>query len=156
MQMSIDPQPWVNCIIKFMHYRQIVSRILIALVAFWNILAGVQFIANPKGYAPGFALPGYPGELAVQAVGLLFIMWTIPYLFAFIDPTKNRLLMLAIVVAQSIGVIGEIRILLNFPADLAFIRDNILRFLIFDGSGLILLLFAFLLSKPIKGLGAGT
>lgn len=127
--------------------RCILSRFLIAIVAFWNILAGLTFFLAPSKFAVSYELSGIPGNTAVQAVGLLFIMWTVPYLFTIVDPCKYKILLASIITAQAIGVLGELLVISQIPATNHTLRISSQRFLIFDSIGLILLLGAAFLAR---------
>lgn len=130
--------------------RRAIASLFILFVAAWNIQAGIQFLVNPEKYSWGFYLTGYAAEKAVQGVGLLFIMWTVPYLFAAIRPDMERLLLFACITAQTVGVIGEALILSSIPTDFPAMQFTISRFLIFDAAGILFLLSAYLLTRPLK------
>ena len=90
----------------------------------------------------GFGLEGVVGEQMVRALGLLFVMWNVPYAFALADPFKHRVSLIEAVSMQAIGLVGESAILLlggPFPAP---IPETITRFIVFDGIGLLLLVVA--------------
>ena len=120
-----------------------ISRTLIALVAAWNLQAALVFILWPERFMHGFELTGIPGTVAVRGTGILFLMWNVPYLVALWHPSKYRLILGIAVVMQLVGLVGESIILLALPDGHALLHASILRFIIFDGSGLMLLIFAF-------------
>jgi hypothetical protein len=115
------------------------ARLLIALVTIWNLQAALVFILWPERFAPGFELTGGPGVAAVRGTGILFMMWNVPYLVALWHPRKYRLALGMALAMQSIGLVGESLILLTLPDGHAFLRASILRFITFDGVGLLLL-----------------
>lgn len=78
----------------------------------------------------------------IQGFGLLFVMWTIPYLVALLDPIKHSASLLEAVLMQAIGVIGESLLLMNVPKTYIHLHASVIRFIIFDGGGLVLLLIA--------------
>jgi len=119
-----------------------VARLLIGLVAAWNVQAALSFILDPAAYAPGFELAGIPGAAAVRGIGILFLMWNVPYLAALWQPVRYRLALVLAGLMQAIGFIGESAIWLTLPAEHFTLRASILRFITFDGIGLILLLAA--------------
>jgi hypothetical protein len=123
----------------------IIARILIGVVAFLNLQAAVFFIFNPGGYAPGFELAGVPGEAMVQGMGVLFLMWNIPYIFALVNPLRHFVSLIEAVIMQGIGVFGESVLLLTRKGEHPQIHASVLRFIIFDGGGLLFLLAALLL-----------
>lgn len=79
----------------------------------------------------------------VRSLGLLFLMWNIPYFFALLRPFLWRICLICAVIQQAVGLIGEILIRAG-SAD-PVIRASILRFIQFDAAGLVLLLAALIL-----------
>ncbi len=84
-----------------------VSRTLICAVTFSNLLAAFQFMLRPNIYAPGFELQGESGTAAIQGMGLLFLMWNVPYIVALLHPFKHSISLIEAVAMQTIGVVGE-------------------------------------------------
>jgi hypothetical protein len=123
------------------------ARGLIALVTAWNLQAALVFILWPDRFAPGFELTGVPGAAAVRGTGILFVMWNVPYLVALWHPRKYRLVLGIILVMQFVGLIGESLILFTLPDGYVLLSTSILRFIIFDGSGWILLAATFWLVR---------
>jgi hypothetical protein len=119
------------------------TRLLIAIVTAWNLQAALVFILQPEGFMHNFELNGVPGAAAVRGTGILFVMWNVPYLVALWNPRKYFLALRISIVMQSVGLVGESFILLTLPDGHATLSESILRFIIFDGSGLILLVVAF-------------
>jgi hypothetical protein len=123
------------------------SRLLIAIVTAWNLQAALVFILWPERFAPGFELSGVPGAAAVRGTGILFVMWNVPYLVALWNPRKYRLALGIALVMQFIGLVGESLILFMLPEGHALLSTSIIRFIAFDGSGLLLLVAAFWLVR---------
>jgi hypothetical protein len=123
------------------------ARVLIAVVTVWNLQAAVVFMLWPQVYAPGFMLTGVPGEAAIRGVGVLFLMWNIPYLVAVWHPLRNRLALQLAVAMQITGVVSEILIYMTLPGDYAVLRASILRFTAFDLAGALLLAAAYALTR---------
>lgn len=119
------------------------SRLLIAIVTAWNLQAALVFILWPERFASGFELTGVSGAAAVRGTGILFVMWNVPYLVALWHPRKYRLALGIALVMQFIGLVGESLILFTLPDGYALLSASITRFIVFDGSGLILLFGAF-------------
>ncbi|KAF0110178.1 MAG: hypothetical protein FD147_1799, partial [Chloroflexi bacterium] len=94
-----------------------VARVLIGIVTFLNLQAAATFLFNPADYAPAFELNGAPGVAMVRGVGLLFIMWNIPYLVALINPIRHFVSFVEAVIMQAIGVLGESTILWSLQGD---------------------------------------
>jgi hypothetical protein len=119
-----------------------ISRSLIATVVFINLMAAIEFMAQPQVYAPGFELEGEPGAAMIQGMGLLFLMWNVPYLVALLHPAKHFVSLIESVAMQAIGVAGESALLLTLPGSHPQIQSSVTRFILFDGGGLIFLLAA--------------
>ena len=119
------------------------ARLLIAIVTGWNLQAALVFILWPERFMHGFELTGVPGAVAVRGTGILFVMWNVPYLVALWHPRKYRLVLGIMMVMQFVGLVGESLILFTLPHGHALLSTSITRFIIFDGSGLILLLGAY-------------
>ncbi len=123
------------------------ARLLIGLVFFFNVQCAIVFLAAPQLYATSFELSGPPGEGALRGLGLLFLMWNVPYAVALWNPARQRASLYEAVAMQAIGVVGETLLLLTFPSGHTAIRASVGRFILFDGSGLVLLVLAALLAK---------
>lgn len=119
------------------------ARLLIAIVTGWNLQAALIFILWPERFMGVFELTGVPGAAAVRGTGILFVMWNVPYLVALWHPFKYRLLVGITAMMQLVGLVGESLILFTLPDGHALLSTSITRFIIFDGSGLILLLGAY-------------
>jgi hypothetical protein len=118
------------------------ARALIGAVILWNVQCAVAFLAAPGIYAPGFELGGPAGEAMVRGVGLLFLMWNVPYLVALLQPVRHRTSLYEAIAMQAIGLAGESLILWTLGAGHSPARDTVLRFIAFDGAGLALLALA--------------
>jgi hypothetical protein len=126
------------------------ARLLIAVVVGWNLQCALVFFLNPGRFAPGFELAGVPGEAAVRGTAVLFVMWNVPYLAALWHPRRQRISLWEALVMQAIGVTGESLILAWLPAGHADLHTAILRFVLFDAAGLVLLAAALLLVREIQ------
>ena len=121
------------------------ARILVGTVFIINVQSALVFYENPGGFAPMYELTGIPGQAAIQGFAILFMMWNVPYVFALINPIKYRVSHYEAIIMQCIGLVGESLIYCSLPIDYTILRNSILRFIIFDGAGLIALIFAALL-----------
>ncbi len=119
-----------------------VSRLLIAIVLFWNLQAAFYFMLSPQNYVASFQLEGVPGKAAIMGIGILFLMWQVPYILALLHPVRFRVSLLEAVIMQSIGFVAETGLLFSIPMEYQQLRSSILRFIIFDGAGLLLLIGA--------------
>ncbi|WP_322509764.1 hypothetical protein [Anaerolinea sp.] len=127
--------------------RKIATRFLIGLVFFWNIQAAIVFLAFPREYLSSFMLSGKVGEKVIQSWGILFIMWNIPYFMAMLNPEKERGLVLACLLMQLVGVVGETFLYVDLSEQFFTVKQSILRFIVFDGAGLLFLFIAWWLSR---------
>lgn len=128
----------------------VIARVMIGLVTFFNLQCAFYFMFRPADYAPGFELSGVPGSAVIQGMGLLFLMWNIPYLFALVNPLKHFVSLIEAVIMQAVGVVGETILLLVLKGEHPLIKASVLRFILFDGAGLILLIIALLLVLRVK------
>lgn len=126
------------------------SRALIALVLFSNLLAAVLFLARPQDYLAAYELTGPVGVTVVQGVGLLFVMWNVPYAVALVHPVRFRVSLLEAIAMQTIAVIGETLIRGSIPMAHGALRGSLQRFIVFDVVGLALLLLAFWISRDSR------
>jgi uncharacterized membrane-anchored protein YitT (DUF2179 family) len=122
--------------------RRWLARILIGLVFIFNVECALVFLWAPQNYTASFELLGSTGEAMLRGIGLLFLMWNVPYFFAAWQPIKNRLSVIECLLMQAMGVAGESLILWSLPGVHSTLHTSMLRFIIFDSSGLILLCLA--------------
>ncbi len=119
-----------------------IGRFLIGLVLTINLQCVLSFLFAPGCYAPAFELSGYPGIAALKGLGVLFLMWNIPYITAFIHPTRFRTSLYEAIVMQTIGLTGEAFITLSVPPSSQILINSLQRFIFFDAAGLICLITA--------------
>jgi len=119
-----------------------IGRALIGIVLSWNVECALSFLISPKDYTPAFGLAGAPADVALRGIGVLFLMWNIPYLVALLQPRRHRLSLYEAVAMQAIGFSGESLLFLSLPVDYPMVRASIARFLLFDGAGLVILLLS--------------
>ena len=82
------------------------------------------------------------GDAVIRGFGVLFLMWTIPYLVAAFHPQRHFTSLVEAVIMQAIGVTGESLILLLLPKEHITLTASVTRFIYFDAAGLIILLVA--------------
>jgi hypothetical protein len=111
-------------------------------VILWNVQCGIAFLVAPATYAPGFELSGPAGEAMVRGLGVLFLMWNVPYFVALLHPVRHRTSLHEAVAMQAIGLAGESLILWSLGSGHPAASSTMLRFIAFDGAGLVLLLLA--------------
>ena len=119
-----------------------ISRVLIGAVILWNVQCAIAFLAAPGTYAPGVELAGPAGEAMVRGLGVLFLMWNVPYVVALLHPVRHRTSLYEAVAMQTIGLAGESLILWSLGAGHPAVSSTVLRFIAFDGAGLMLLALA--------------
>ncbi len=120
-------------------------RLLIGLVLFVNIQCALAFLCQPAKYAPSFELEGDISETMLRGMGVLFLMWNVPYALAAWHPRRHRTSLLEALAMQAIGLLGETALLLLLPPGHEPLRATATRFIVFDGLGLVFLLGAVLL-----------
>ena len=118
------------------------ARGFIALVLVSNLAAAIPFVCRPERFVGAFELAGVPGRAAVMGVGLLFVMWQVPYAFALAHPGRHWISVVEAVLMQLIGLGGETWLLSRIPLEHANLRGSILRFILFDALGALCLLAA--------------
>ncbi len=127
-----------------------ITSLLIGLVLLWNLQAALVFIIYPYPYIPSFQLEGNSGRVMVQGLGILFLMWNIPYFFACWNPLRYRISLIEANLMQLIGLVGETLLRTSLPPNEVTLRATASRFILFDGAGLLLLLIALWITRPLK------
>lgn len=127
-----------------------IIRALITPVVFFNLQCSYEFLVHSQRYAPSFDLNKTTGAFMIQGLGLLFLMWNIPYLTALIDPIRHTTSLTEAVIMQAIGAVGETILLLNIPTEYQNLQASVIRFIYFDAGGLLILLAAWLFRRRIK------
>lgn len=125
--------------------RQWIARVLIGLVLGMNLACALDFIARPKLYLSSYELSGEVGRAVIIGYGILFLMWQVPYFFALYHPGKFRVSLIQAILMQTIGFVGEGLLLRTISSGNAVLRGSVLRFIWFDGGGLVLLIIALIL-----------
>ena len=131
-------------------------RALIGGVTFWNLLAAFQFLIAPELYSAGFELSGAAGLSLVRGMGVLFVMWNVPYVAALINPARNRTSLVEAVIMQVIGFVGESVLKFTLTGFHPVLQQTVSRFMLFDGAGVVLLALAWALglkrsARPSQG-----
>lgn len=120
------------------------ARIAVFLVFVINVQCALSFLFFPELYIEAYELSGLSGEVALQGIAVAFLMWNATYPLVIIDPEKYRTLYGVVLAQQLIGLVGESAILLSIPEGHIALSASILRFIAFDGAGLILMGLAFI------------
>jgi hypothetical protein len=129
------------------------ARLVLLAVLIANLSAAIPYVLRPADYAAAFELNGTPGEAAVRGLGILFLMWAVPFIPAVIHPIRYRVAFAIVLAMQVIGLIGESLMLMTLPAGHEALRATGLRFIAFDGVGLVVLLIAYTCTcaDPLRG-----
>lgn len=127
-----------------------ISRALIGFVFIINVQSALAFIIFPGNYAPSFEISGDIGESVIRSLGVLFLMWNVPYGVALWNPVRFRISLYEAVGMQSIGLLGETLIYAALPVSYVLARSSIMRFVLFDALGLLALLAAVWISRSEK------
>ena len=124
------------------------SQLFVGGVFAWNVQCALAFLFWPAAFAPGFEFTGATGEAVVRSIGVLFLMWNVPYGVAMWHPGRHRVALLEALVMQAIGLVGESWIYSTLPAvEHTVVRQSLARFIVFDAIGLAALLLAAWLSR---------
>jgi hypothetical protein len=115
------------------------ARLAVGVVFFFNVTCALAFIARPGLYAPGFECEGVAGQVIVRGFGILFLMWNATYPPVLLRPARERTLFGVIVAQQAIGLLGEMWMWLTLPPGHDALWRTGLRFILFDGVGLLAL-----------------
>jgi len=113
------------------------ARLVVGTVFFLNVTCALAFIARPERYTPGFEVGGTPGRTLVRGIGFLFLMWNATYPPVLARPDRHRTLFMVILIQQAIGLGGETWMWATLPAGHAALQATGLRFIAFDGAGLV-------------------
>jgi len=136
--------------------RRVAVRLPIAAVLSWNLQCALCFLISAERYAPAFELEGVVGAAMVRSLGLLFIMWNVPYAVALIHPWRHRTSLIEALIMQTIGLLGELWLLWRMPPGHEDLRSTVWRFVVFDGAGVPLLILALWLvrktTRRVEGL----
>lgn len=125
------------------------ARVAVAAVCAWNLSAAVPFVLAPARYAPAFEVGGVGGEALVRGMGILFLMWQVPFLPVIWDPGGHRACFLVILAMQTMGLAGELGMLATLPGGHEALRATAARFIAFDAAGLALLAVAYALTRKV-------
>ena len=130
------------------------ARVAFAAVFVVNVMCALQFVLVPGDFAGAYELggAGVAGEAAVRGIGIAFLMWNATYPAFIVAPMRFRVLGWVILAQQAIGLVGESLLLAGLPAGHDVLAASVVRFIAFDGAGLVLMgvAFAVLLARVRK------
>lgn len=120
------------------------ARAVVGIVFAVNVWCALSYILQPQVYSGNFELTSLPGEIVMQSFGILFLMWNATYPPVMLRPNTHRTLFSIILVQQCIGLAGETWLLFKLPAGHPALYSTGLRFIVFDGVGLLMMGAAFI------------
>ena len=105
----------------------------------------LSFAFAPADFAGAYELgsAGVAGQAAVRGIGIAFLMWNATYPAFIVAPQRFRVLGWVILAQQAIGLVGESLLFATLPAGHDVLASSVLRFIAFDGAGLVLMGIAF-------------
>ena len=121
------------------------ARIVVGGVFIVNVVCALSFIIWPERYVSGFELSGVAGTTTVRGLGILFLMWNATYPPVVLRPARHKTLFAVVLAQQTIGLVGEVWLLLTLPAGHAALSETGRRFIIFDAVGLVLMSIAYIM-----------
>lgn len=116
-----------------------IVRIAFAAVFAVNVQCALSFAFAPGDYAAAYELSGVAGEAAVRGIGIAFLMWNVTYPAFIVAPDRFRVLGWVILAQQLVGLVGESMLLFLLPAGHDVLAASVVRFIAFDGGGLVLM-----------------
>jgi hypothetical protein len=131
------------------------ARIAVLIVFILNVMCAIQFIADPMRNAAAYGLPATQESAAMVAgLGVAFLMWNVTYPAVICSPRRFRALYVVVLIQQLVGLVGESFIwwrLIDAGLGSGLMAAGIMRFVVFDAGGLIIMLAAFIvLSAAIR------
>ncbi|MCL1797397.1 MAG: hypothetical protein FWG24_03690 [Eggerthellaceae bacterium] len=130
------------------------ARLAVFVVFFGNVQCALSFLFFPQNYAHGFELSGVAGIAAIQGIGVAFLMWNATYPLVIVNPLRYRILYVVVLVQQLIGLLGESYILSTIDVSHLLLRESIVRFIVFDACGLVVMALAFVALLAITKRGS--
>ncbi len=127
--------------------RQWLARAALMAVLLANLSAAIPYVARPADYVAAYELTGTPGEVIVRGLGILFLMWAVPFVPAILQPTRNRVAFTCVLAMQVIGLAGESLMMATLPPGHDTLSATGWRFIAFDGAGLVLLSLGYLVTQ---------
>lgn len=153
MQTTNNPSPTLpKAVSKSSQQALWCTRIVFGLVFIINVQCALQFVFTPDTYVGAYELEGISGIIALQGMGIAFLMWNATYPFFITHPIKWRVIGIIILIQQAIGLIGESLLLAWLPSGHDILATSIQRFIFFDGIGLLAMTVAYfvLIKKALR------
>lgn len=123
----------------------LLCRLVVGMVFAWNLSAAIPFVVNPAAYTVGFQVAdcGIGGEVLVRGLGIAFLMWQVPFIPVIWNPGRQQTVFACLLGMQLIGLLGESLMMVLLPDGNSLLRATGWRFILFDGSGLLLMGIAY-------------
>ena len=131
--------------------RRWLARAVLIAVLLANLSAAIPYVARPANYVTAYELAGAPGEVIVRGLGILFLMWAVPFIPAILQPMRNRVAFTCVLAMQVIGLAGESLMMATLPPGHGALSATGWRFIAFDGAGLVLLSLGYLVTQRGPG-----
>lgn len=131
--------------------RRWLARATLVAVLLANLSAAIPYVARPADYVAAYELAGAPGEVVVRGLGILFLMWAVPFIPAILQPVRNRVAFTCVLAMQVIGLAGESLMMATLPPGHEALSATGWRFIAFDGAGLVLLSLGYLITQRGPG-----
>ena len=120
------------------------ARLAVAIVFVVNVKCAFQFLINPEGSMGSFELFGEVGMATIRGIAVTFLMWNATYPLVILNPLRHHVLFAVVLAQQLIGLIGESYILFTIGVEHVLLREAILRFIAFDGFGLVIMALTYI------------
>ncbi|MBN1318039.1 MAG: hypothetical protein JXA42_21330 [Anaerolineales bacterium] len=123
----------------------LLSRLAVVSVLVWHLSAAIPFTLHPETFITSFGVEGcgVGGTVMVRGLGVAFLMWQIPYLPVIWHPARQKTCFGCVLGMQVVGLLGELLMLIDLPSGNPALLATGWRFVFFDGTGLLLLGFAY-------------
>ena len=118
-------------------------RLAFAIVFVVNVQCALGFIVDPGSYVGSYELSGVEGKVAVQGLGVAFLMWNVTYPAVIVNPRRFRALGVVVLIQQVVGLVGESWILATLPEGHEVLASGIQLFINFDAFGLVIMVLSF-------------
>ena len=115
------------------------ARVMVLTVFILNVQCALQFIFLPYDFMGAYELFGVSGRVALQGTGVAFLMWNVTYPIVIFKPAKYMVVYGIVLIQQLVGVVGESVLLATIPTEQIVLRGSILRFIVFDGAGFVMM-----------------
>ncbi len=131
--------------------RQWIARILVLAVFASNMYCALTFVLNPASFTGAYQITGPGAPSAIAGMGVVFAMWNATYPPVIALPDRFPVLFGVVIAQQVIGLAGESWIYSTLGPSQAILSASIMRFIVFDAIGLVLLAIACYLSFSRRG-----